>query len=94
MTSFALAYEDLPQYLNSSPDYEERSRSMEMDQSLFFEQATKAAVQEKIQKANTPREIMLYLKDIEKFALIFLKSNVAQQMLEEMHWTANQFIQS
>ncbi len=50
-------------------------------------------IEEKIQKANTPREIMQSLKDIEKFALIFLKTSIAEQMLEEMHWTANQFIQ-
>ncbi len=50
-------------------------------------------IEEKIQKANTPREIMQSLKDIEKFASIFLKTKTAEQMLEEMHWTANQFIQ-
>lgn len=50
-------------------------------------------IEEKIDKANTPREIMQALKDIEKFASIFLKTSTAEQMLEEMHWTANQFIQ-
>ncbi|MEW6088635.1 MAG: hypothetical protein AB1498_10085 [bacterium] len=50
-------------------------------------------IEEKIQKAGSPREIMQSLKDIEKFASIFLKTKTAEQMLEEMHWTANQFIQ-
>lgn len=51
-------------------------------------------IEEKIGKACTPREIMQSLKDIERFASIFLKTNVAEQMLEEMRWTANQLIQS
>ncbi|MFH1288848.1 MAG: hypothetical protein ABII25_09175 [bacterium] len=50
-------------------------------------------VEEKIQKAYTPGEIIRSLNDIEKFASIFLKTNIAEQMLEEMRWTANQFIQ-
>lgn len=50
-------------------------------------------VQEKIGSTNTLREITASLKDIEKFASLFLKSKIADQMLEEMNWTINQSTQ-